>query len=48
MEYGAEAITSKYDYQHVDVERSDAGAWTLKPQTTAFEFRTDTKVPKLG
>lgn len=48
VQYGPDAITSQYTYQHVEVERSDAGSWTLKPKDTKFEFRTDTRVPKLG
>jgi hypothetical protein len=30
------------------VERTPEGKWVVKPVTTTYEFKTDTKVPKLG
>ena len=46
--YGEEAISATYDYNHTQVERSADGQWVVKPQTTKYEFKTDTRVPKLG
>lgn len=46
--YEDTAITASYDYSHTQVLRSDKGQWTVKPSTTRYEFRTDTRVPKLG
>lgn len=46
--YGEDAITSTYDYQHTEVEQSGDGQWVVRPQTTKYEFKTDTRVPKLG
>lgn len=41
-------ISSAYEYQHNEVDRTPDGKWTVKPLTTKYEFRTDTNVPKLG
>lgn len=46
--YEADRIVSNYEYQHSEVQRSEDGKWTLKPQATKFTFSTDTRVPKLG
>ena len=48
VQYGEDAITSSYTYQHTAVERTDAGQWVVKPQSTEYTFKTDTRVPKLG
>jgi len=48
VEYGEDFIASSYEYQHTDVDRTPAGDWVVKPRATKYEFRTDTKVPKLG
>ncbi|KAL4426816.1 hypothetical protein ABPG77_006602 [Micractinium sp. CCAP 211/92] len=48
VQYGEDAITSSYTYQHTSVERTDAGQWVVKPQSTEYTFKTDTRVPKLG
>lgn len=48
VEYGEGFIASTYDYQHTEVERTATGEWVVKPQTTKYEFHTDTRVPKLG
>ena len=41
-------ILSTYDYQTSSIERSPEGTWTVKPSKTEVQFRTQTKVPKLG
>jgi hypothetical protein len=46
--YAEDHIASTYDYQHTEVDRTPEGGWVLRPQTTSFEFKTDTRVPKLG
>jgi myo-inositol-1-phosphate synthase len=48
VKYEETAINATYDYQHTEVERSADGQWVVKPQTTKYEFKTDTRVPKLG
>jgi myo-inositol-1-phosphate synthase len=48
VHYEEDAIVSSYDYQSTSVERSSDGKWTVKPTTSRYEFRTETKVPKLG
>ena len=48
VKYGEEAITATYDYNHTEVAPSADGQWVVKPQTTTYEFKTDTRVPKLG
>ena len=48
VQYNDSSITSSYAYQHTEVERTDDGNWVLTPQETKYEFKTDTKVPKLG
>lgn len=48
VRYEEDSITSKYTYQHTEVARSEDGQWTVTPQATEYEFKTDTRVPKLG
>ena len=48
VEYGEDFIAASYDYQHTEVERAADGQWIVKPQTTKYEFKTETRVPKLG
>jgi myo-inositol-1-phosphate synthase len=48
VRYEDTSISASYDYSYTQVLRSDKGQWTVKPSTTRYEFRTDTRVPKLG
>ena len=48
VKYAETHISSTYNYQHTEIDRTDAGEWVLKPQSTRYEFRTSTEVPKLG
>ncbi len=49
VHYGDGFIASTYDYQSTEVLRSDKdGKWVVKPTSTSYEFKTDTRVPKLG
>jgi myo-inositol-1-phosphate synthase len=42
-------INSTYEYQTSSVERSsDGSSWTVRPKSTSVQFKTDTRVPKLG
>ena len=44
----SDCITSSYDYQTTEVDRTPEGKWVVTPQTLRYEFRTQTTVPKLG
>lgn len=46
--YEEDCISSTYSYQHSAIDRTADGQWVVKPSTTTYEFRTSTKVPKLG
>lgn len=48
VEKGEDFIASKYTYQSTEVSQDASGAWSITPKETQFEFRTDTRVPKLG
>ena len=48
VSFSEDEITSAYEYQTSSVERSAEGRWTVRPKKTAVEFKTDTRVPKLG
>ena len=43
-----DVLVSTYDYNTTEVDRSADGEWTVKPVSTEYEFRTNTRVPKLG
>ena len=45
--YGEGCIAAKYKYDTTEVEQ-DGGTWKVKPKQVEYEFRTDTRVPKLG
>ena len=46
--FGESEINSTYDYQTSTIERSADGSWTVRPKSTSVQFKTDTRVPKLG
>jgi len=46
--YGEDFIESTYEYLSTDVSKGEDGSVTVTPQTTTYQFRTNTKVPKLG
>ena len=48
VEYGEGYIASSYAYQYNEVDRTPEGSWTVEPKTVEYEFKTDTRVPKLG
>ena len=48
VRFGEQEISSSYDYQTSSVERSADGKWTVRPRSTTVEFKTSTRVPKLG
>jgi myo-inositol-1-phosphate synthase len=41
-------INSTYDYQTSSIDRSADGSWTVRPKSTSVQFKTNTRVPKLG
>lgn len=43
-----DVLVSSYDYKTTEVDRAADGEWTVRPVSTNYEFRTDTRVPKLG
>ncbi len=48
VEYGADHIASQYNYANTKVDRDANGKWIVKPIQSKYEFRTSTKLPKLG
>ncbi len=48
VEYGADHIISQYNYANTKVDRDANGKWIVKPIQSKYEFRTSTKLPKLG
>eukprot|EP00889_Picochlorum_renovo_P007652 jgi/Picre1/34682/NNA_002150.t1 len=47
VQYSNDSIVSKYQYEHTEVTQS-GDAVTVTPVSTEYEFKTDTRVPKLG
>eukprot|EP00803_Ostreobium_quekettii_P004720 evm.model.scf_1837.1 EVM.evm.TU.scf_1837.1 scf_1837:14185-20766(-) len=47
VQYGEDAITSHVDYESTCISEVD-DMWQVSPTKTRFQFRTQTKVPKLG
>lgn len=43
-----EFLTSTYEYESTELNRSADGSWTVKPTSEVYEFRTERRVPKLG
>ena len=44
-------IESVYSYETTELvheNRNGTYQWIVKPKTTTYEFKTDTRVPKLG
>ncbi|KAK8921615.1 hypothetical protein KSP39_PZI020708 [Platanthera zijinensis] len=51
VKYGAQEIHSVYNYETTELlheSRNGSYAWIVKPKTVRYEFKTDTRVPKLG
>jgi len=48
VSYTETHITAKYDYRSTKIKIKDDGALVATPETTAYEFKTDRRVPKLG
>ncbi|KAH0453836.1 hypothetical protein IEQ34_018160 [Dendrobium chrysotoxum] len=49
--YGDQEIHSIYNYETTELvheSRNGSYAWIVKPKTVLYEFKTDTRVPKLG
>ncbi|KAI0495924.1 hypothetical protein KFK09_022231 [Dendrobium nobile] len=51
VKYGDQEIHSIYNYETTELvheSRNGSYAWIVKPKTVVYEFKTDTRVPKLG
>lgn len=51
VKYKEDSIESVYDYATTELvheNRNGKYEWVVKPKTVKYEFRTDTRVPKLG
>ena len=48
VQYTDEHITSTYDYQSTQLERTADGGFVVKPTSTRYQFRVARKAPKLG
>ncbi|KAL2263471.1 hypothetical protein VTK26DRAFT_6678 [Humicola hyalothermophila] len=46
--YTDSEIRSKYTYRTTDVTRAEDGTYVATPHETAYDFKVDRKVPKLG
>jgi myo-inositol-1-phosphate synthase len=46
--YSDDAIHAKYTYQSTEVAQAQDGKLEVRPTSTTYEFKTSTKVPKLG
>lgn len=48
VQYGEEHITSTYSYSTTKLQQGPDGKWSVKPVSETYQFKTSTKVPKLG
>lgn len=51
VKYTDTEIHSVYDYETTELvheNRDGTYQWIVKPKTVKYEFKTDTRVPKLG
>jgi len=51
VKYIEDEIHSVYNYETTELvheNRNGSYQWTVKPKTVQYEFKTDTRVPKLG
>lgn len=51
VNYSENEIHSVYDYETTELvheNRNGTYQWIVKPKTVKYEFKTDTRVPKLG
>lgn len=51
VRYGEEAIEAVYHYETTELvheNREGDYQWVVKPKTVGYNFKTDTRVPKLG
>ncbi len=48
VQYESDAIAATYNYDHIDLSQAPDGKWIVRPTSTQYEFRTSTRVPKLG
>jgi hypothetical protein len=48
VSYESDCIRSRYEYRDTSAELTEDGTWTVRPSTSTYEFRTQTRLPKLG
>lgn len=48
VKYENDAISATYRYDNTDLQRGNDGKWIVTPTSTEYQFRTSTKVPRLG
>ncbi|KAH9295880.1 hypothetical protein KI387_039468 [Taxus chinensis] len=51
VKYTEESIESVYDYETTELVHENTNGkyeWVVKPKTVKYDFKTDTRVPKLG
>jgi hypothetical protein len=48
VEYGTDFVEATYKYESTRIDKDANGGVTITPETTKYQFRTSTKVPKLG
>lgn len=53
VKYGEGEIESVYNYETTELVHERSGKdgayqWIVKPKTVRYNFKTDTRVPKLG
>lgn len=48
VKYTEDAIVSTYDYDSTELVPGPNGAWSIVPKVEKYEFKTNTKLPKLG
>jgi len=48
VRYEGDAILSRFEYDDTVLEETSDNSWTVRPTRHIFDFRTNTKLPKLG
>lgn len=48
VKYNPEHIESRFEYPSTDLRQDAVGNWTVTPMKTEYDFRTTSKVPKIG
>lgn len=48
VDYGDDEIAASYTHENTELDQGRNGEWIVRPTSTQYEFRTSTRVPKLG